>query len=191
MKMNSFCKNFTPVRYFDRKIFNVTLLLAAVLVLSGCKPTEPVEAIEPFQSTDVTGANFAKDFQLLDHLGHKRTLADFKGKVVAIFFGYIHCPDICPTTLTELASVMDSLGQDANKVQVLFVTLDPVRDTQEVLAKFVPSFNPTFIGLHGTPEEIADSTAALDVAGSISASVIPTLSLNDAANFFHSAGSPP
>ena len=140
-----------------RHFFNITILLAMVLVAAGCKPTEPVEPIEPFQSTDVTGANFAKDFQLLDHLGNKRSLADFKGKVVALFFGYIHCPDICPTTLTELSSVMGHLGNEANRVQVLFVTLDPARDTPEILAKFVPSFNPNFIGLYGTPDVITET----------------------------------
>ena len=126
------------------------LLLLAVL--AGCNPPEPQEE---FQSTDVAGANFAKDFQLTDHQGKPRTLADFKGKVVILFFGYIHCPDICPTTLTEFAAVMEHLGPDADKVQVLFVTLDPERDTPEILAKFVPAFHPKFVGLRGTPQEIA------------------------------------
>ena len=125
-------------------------LLLAVLV--GCNPPEPQEE---FQSTDVAGANFAKDFQLTDHQGSKRTLADFKGKVVVLFFGYIHCPDICPTTLTELAAVIDRLGPDADKVQVLFVTLDPERDTPEILAKFVTAFNPKFTGLYGSTQETA------------------------------------
>lgn len=113
------------------------------------------ETQQAFQSTDVFGANFAKDFQLTDHQGQQRKLADYKGKVVVLFFGYIHCPDICPTTLSDLASVMERLGPDANKVQVLFVTLDPERDKPEILAKFVPSFNPSFIGLYGSADEIA------------------------------------
>lgn len=128
----------------------ISLVLLTLLV--GCSP-RPAEEI--FQTTDVAGANFAKGFQLTDHHGNKRSLADYKGKVVVLFFGYVHCPDICPTTLTELAEVMKRLGPDADKVQVLFVTLDPERDTPEVLAKFVPAFNPKFIGLYGSTEEIA------------------------------------
>lgn len=128
------------------------ICLILLTVLAGCNPREPEEM---FQATDVAGANFAKNFQLTDHHGNKRSLADYKGKVVVLFFGYVHCPDICPTTLTELAEVMERLGPDADNVQVLFATLDPERDTPEILAKFVPAFNPKFIGLHGSPEEIA------------------------------------
>ena len=128
------------------------LALIIAILAAGCKPPAPQEL---FQSTDVAGANFAKDFQLTDHQGQRRTLSDFRGKVVVLFFGYIHCPDICPTTLTELAAVIERLGPDGEKVQVLFVTLDPERDTPEILAKFVPAFNPKFIGLYGTPQEIA------------------------------------
>lgn len=131
------------------------LIAAAVLMGSGCKRS--VDQQEIFKSTDVTEANFAKDFHLTDHNGQSRTLSDFKGQVVVLFFGYIHCPDICPNTLSELAAVMRRLGPDADKVQVLFVTLDPERDTQSVLAQFVPSFNPKFIGLYGTPAQIAET----------------------------------
>jgi protein SCO1/2 len=102
-----------------------------------------------FQLTDITGADFGRDIRLTDHTGKPRTLADFKGKVVAAFFGYTHCPDVCPVTLSELATVAKELGNDANRLQVLFITVDPERDTPEVLSKYVPAFNPTFLGLYG------------------------------------------
>ncbi|HVK94903.1 MAG TPA: SCO family protein [Noviherbaspirillum sp.] len=105
-----------------------------------------------FKNTDVTGLDYAKDFALTDHHGKMRTLADFKGKAVVVFFGYTHCPDVCPTTMAEMANVMQQLGPDANKVQVLFVTVDPERDTPELLAKYVPAFDPRFLGLVGDKE---------------------------------------
>src|SRR4029078_815162 len=91
-----------------------------------------------FQSSDVSAASFGHDFSLVDHNGKTRTLADFKGKAVVIFFGYTQCPDFCPTTLAELAAAMQKLGPDASRVQVLFVTVDPGRDTPDVLAHYVP-----------------------------------------------------
>src|SRR4051812_271997 len=108
-----------------------------------------------FELTDVTGAPFGKTLELTDHNGQRRSLADFKGKVVALFFGYTHCPDACPTTMAELANVAKELGPDASRFQVLFVTVDPERDTAEVLKQYVPGFNPAFLGLTGTPEDIS------------------------------------
>ena len=122
------------------------LALTLALGLSGCdkSSTPPV-----FNNVDITGAQYARDFALTDHTGKARTLADFKGKVVFLFFGYTQCPDVCPTTMAEMASVLKELGPQADKVQVLFITVDPERDTQELLAQYVPAFNPTFIGLRG------------------------------------------
>ncbi len=102
-----------------------------------------------FKNVDITGADYAKDFALTDHTGKPRTLADFRGKVVVIFFGYTRCPDVCPTTLVELKDVMQKLGPEAGKVQVLFITLDPERDTQKVLSQYVPAFDARFLGLFG------------------------------------------
>ncbi|MDP9109221.1 MAG: SCO family protein [Pseudomonadota bacterium] len=102
-----------------------------------------------FVNSDVTGLPYAHDFALTDHNGKPRTLADFRGKLVLIFFGYTQCPDVCPTTMTELSQVMKQLGPQADQVQVLFVTLDPARDTQALLAKYVPAFDPRFLGLRG------------------------------------------
>ena len=105
--------------------------------------------------TDVTGASLGRELSLLDHNGTARTLADFRGKVVVVFFGFVHCPDVCPMTLSELAAVARELGKDADRMQVLFVTVDPERDTPEVLRQYVPSFDPRFLGLHGDAEAIA------------------------------------
>lgn len=112
---------------------------------------------EPFLNTDVSGAAYGSDFRLVDHTGKPRTLADFKGKVVLLFFGYTHCPDVCPTTLAEAAGAMQELGPRADRVQVLFVTVDPERDTPALLARYVPSFHPSFLGLHGDAKQLADT----------------------------------
>jgi cytochrome c oxidase subunit III len=123
----------------------VWLVLFAVLLSSGLSS----------RSTDITGADFGKDFQLTDYNGQPRRLSDFRGKVVAVFFGYTHCPEVCPTTLAELAGAVKKLGPDGGKVQVLFVTADPERDTPEVLKQYVSAFDPTFVGLRGTLEQTA------------------------------------
>jgi protein SCO1/2 len=129
-----------------------SIALAAILALAGCDRHGPGGAsAKPsgFINTDVTGLGYARDFALTDHTGKARTLADFKGKAVLMFFGYTQCPDVCPTTMVELADVMKQLGPLADKVQVLFVTIDPERDTQALLAQYVPAFDPRFIGLYG------------------------------------------
>lgn len=130
----------------------VLAIIAGLMLVSAC--TEQPEAPR-FKLTDVTGASFGKDFTLTDHNGQRRTLADFKGKVVTLFFGFTHCPDVCPTTLGEMALVMKELGKDADRLQVLFVTVDPERDTAEVLKRYVPAFHPSFLGLTGSAEDIA------------------------------------
>ena len=127
----------------------MALMLACVL--AACNDGKP-----SFKNTDITGADYAKGFALTDHTGKARTLEDFKGKVVSIFFGFTHCPDVCPTTLAEMKGVLDKLGpDDAKRVQVLFVTIDPERDTPALLANYVPAFHPSFLGLVGSPEATA------------------------------------
>jgi protein SCO1 len=125
------------------------LIWAAVIFLAGCgsNTAKPV-----FLSTDITGADFGKDFKLADHTGNVRSLADFKGKAVVLFFGFTHCPDICPATMAELAAALQKLGPDAARVQVLFVTVDPERDTPALLKQYLATFNPTFLGLSGDAE---------------------------------------
>jgi protein SCO1 len=123
-------------------------MAAALSLLVACQRA-PQPAV--FHATDITGAAFGRDFRLTDHNGRVRTLADFKGKVVAIFFGYTHCPDVCPTTLADFAAALEQLGPQASRVQVLFVTVDPQRDTPELLKQFVPAFNPSFLGMYTDP----------------------------------------
>lgn len=132
-------------------VTRAVLLIGLVLIaLYGCgRGTQGLS----FRATDVTGADFGKDFQLTDFDGRERRLADFRGKVVVVFFGYTHCPDVCPTTLAELASAIKQLGPRGEKVQVLFITADPERDTAAVLKQYVTAFNPGFLGLRGTRED--------------------------------------
>jgi protein SCO1/2 len=130
----------------------LTLCVLACL-LAACSPDAP-----RFRGSDVTGSAFGRDFDLVDPAGQRRTLADYRGKVVVLFFGYTHCPDVCPTTLSELAAAMKELGAEAQRVQVLFVTVDPERDTPELLAHYVPAFNPSFVGLRGDADATAQVT---------------------------------
>ncbi len=130
----------------------LSLLLLSAFLLAACGQNAPAPK---FRLTDVTGVNFGKELALTDHNGKPRTLADFHGKVVVMFFGFTHCPDVCPTTLAELALVAKELGKDADRMQVLFVTVDPERDTPELLQRYVPAFNPAFLGLYGDAEATA------------------------------------
>ena len=120
--------------------------LALASLVLGC------DSGPKFKSTDITGADYGKVLELTDHHGKPRKLEDFRGKVVVVFFGFTHCPDFCPTTLAELSQAIKTLGPDAQRVQVLFVSVDPERDTREALAKYVPAFDPGFLGLYGDAE---------------------------------------
>ena len=125
-----------------------SLLVAALsLTLAACSERANAPP-SPFNATDISSVEWGRDFQLLDHHGNRRSLADFNGKVVMLFFGFTHCPDICPTALTDIAGVVEKLGDDGSRVQGLFVTVDPKRDTPPVLARYVSAFHPSFLGLH-------------------------------------------
>lgn len=118
--------------------------LASGALLSACsKGPAPAE----FHSVDITGVDYATDFRLTDFNGQTRTLSDFAGQVVVIFFGYTQCPDVCPTTMMEMAQVKQALGDEGDKMQVLFVSLDPERDTPDVLKAYMDAFDPEFVGL--------------------------------------------
>ncbi|MBU1359136.1 MAG: SCO family protein [Gammaproteobacteria bacterium] len=117
--------------------------------LYGCTESKP-----NFHAIDITGADYAKDFSLKDADGKTRTMADFKGKIVVLFFGYAQCPDVCPTTMSEMAQVKQALGPDGDKLQVLFVTVDPERDTPEVMKAYMGAFDPAFTALIPTPEQL-------------------------------------
>lgn len=132
-----------------KKWLSLGALLGGILILAtACQPKVN------FVATDITGADFGQTLNLTDHNGKPRTLDEFKGKAVALFFGYTHCPDVCPSTMTDMKRTMKLLGPKADELQVLFVTLDPDRDTQAVLAKFVPSFDKRFLGLYGDTAQI-------------------------------------
>ncbi|WP_179107031.1 SCO family protein [Variovorax sp. KK3] len=126
---------------------------AAGSALVACSENKP-----SFTAVDITGADYAKGFSLTDADGKQRTLADFKGKVVVMFFGYAQCPDVCPTTMTEMAQVKQQLGSDGDKLQVVFVTVDPERDTPEVMKAYMGAFDPAFVALIPTPEQLASVT---------------------------------
>jgi len=132
--------------------------IAACLLLAGCSGEGP-----SFRSSDITGVELGRDFKLIDHNGQPRTLSDFRGKVLVVFFGFTHCPDVCPTTLAELARALKQLGPDAQRVQVVMITVDPQRDTPEVLKPYVTALDPTFLGLTGDPQAIADTAREFKV----------------------------
>jgi len=135
-----------PVRRPGITLSSLGFALVVLGVIAGCG--EPAASEQRFNSTEVTSAEFGKDFHLTDQNRRLRQLSDFRGQVVALFFGYTHCPDACPTALSELAAIAKRLGKDGKHLQVLFVTLDPQRDTPEVLRSYVPAFDPTFLGLY-------------------------------------------
>jgi protein SCO1 len=131
-------------------------VIATAVVLAACSPPA-------FKAVDITGANYAREFSLESAAGGRRSLADFRGKVVAVFFGFTQCPDVCPTTLADFAEVRRLLGADADKVQVVFITLDPERDTAAVLSQYVPAFDPSFVALYGTAEQTATTAKEFKV----------------------------
>lgn len=124
--------------------------LAGSALLGACS-----EKKLEFRGVDITGADYARDLPLTDHNGQARSLKDFAGKVVVVFFGFTQCPDVCPTSMQELAEVKKALGKDGDRLQGIFVTVDPDRDTPEVLKAYMANFDPTFLALRGTPEQLA------------------------------------
>lgn len=123
---------------------------ATAAALAACGQDKPA-----YKSIDISGVDYAKGFRLTDQHGKVRTLEDFRGKVVVVFFGFTQCPDVCPTSMTELAEARRLLGPDGDKVQGVFITIDPERDTADVLKAYVDNFDPSFVALRGTPEETA------------------------------------
>jgi protein SCO1/2 len=136
---------------------SVTAVLAAA-TLSACGPEKP-----QFKSIDITGADYAKDFNLTDHNGLPRSLKDFKGKVVIVFFGFTQCPDVCPTALTELAEVKRKLGSQGDRLQGIFITVDPERDTEEVLKAYMANFDPSFLALRPTMTQLPEVAKAFKI----------------------------
>ena len=135
---------------------NALKIIASYAMLTGAtgQLTACSEKKQSFSAIDLTGADYARDFALTDHNGQVRTLKDFSGKVVVMFFGYTQCPDVCPTSMAELVEVKRLLGKDGERVQGIFVTVDPQRDTPEVLKAYMANFDPTFLALYATPEKL-------------------------------------
>jgi protein SCO1/2 len=156
------------------------------VALAGCD-TKPA-----FNALDITGiVGYGSDFRLTDHTGKARSMADFRGKVVVLFFGYTQCPDVCPTTLSDMRRVMGLLNDDATRVQVLFVTVDPARDSSELLSRYVPAFHPTFLGLSGDRDATAKVTRDFKIIAKIEEGRTPesyTVSHTAASLVFDPAG---
>lgn len=139
-----------------RRSLAVLVAASTLGLLSGCEAPPAIS----FKGVDITGASFGQDFQMTDHLGRARALADFRGQAVVIFFGYAQCPDVCPTTMIDLAEARRQLGPLGERVQGLFVTVDPERDTPEVMRAYLAAFDPSFLALYAAPgklKEVADS----------------------------------
>lgn len=135
---------------FTRRVLLSCWGALTIAALVACSPDKP-----SFKAIDITGADYARGFTLSDHNGQTRSLSDFKGKVVVVFFGYTQCPDVCPTSMTELAEVKRLLGADGDKLQGVFVTVDPARDTAELLKAYMGNFDPSFVAFIPTPEQLA------------------------------------
>ncbi len=156
------------------------LLVAGAAPLAACSDSAPSLR---FKSTDITGSTIGGDFTMPDFTGKPRTLSEFRGKVVVLFFGFMQCPDVCPTTLSEAAAALKELGPKADEVQVLFITVDPERDTPELLAQYVTAFHPKFLGLRGNDKELEQAAKLFKVYYAKSPS--PT---GDGYSMDHSAG---
>lgn len=133
----------------------ISLALCSTL-LAACSDKPADATASGFSGIDITGADYATGFSLTDHNGQPRTLADFKGKVVVIFFGYTQCPDVCPTSMSEMAQAKQLLGADGDKLQGLFVSVDPERDTPEIMKEYMGSFDSTFLALYAQPDKLPE-----------------------------------
>lgn len=142
----------------SRRSFMGMGLAASAVLLAACSEKKLV-----FNAIDISGGEMGRDFAINDHNGQARRLADFAGRVVVVFFGYTQCPDVCPTTLTELLEVKRLLGKDGARLQPLFVTVDPQRDTPQVLKAYMANFDSEFLALCPTPEQLADVAASFKV----------------------------
>jgi protein SCO1/2 len=141
----------------------LALAAGSALGLAGCDRLGIGSSQPPFQGIDITGASYASELSLPDPEGRVRTLAEFKGRAVVVFFGFTQCPDVCPTTLGELAAARRELGADGARVQGIFVTVDPARDTPEILRAYVAAFDPSFVALRGSDEQTLATAKAFKV----------------------------
>ena len=167
--------------------------VAFVPWLAACDKLAGLGAQPTFHSTDITGATFARHLELPDASGKQRSLADWKGKVTVVFFGYTQCPDVCPTTMAELAQIRKSLGADGDRLQTVFVTIDPERDTPEVLTAYVANFGPGVVALRGTAEQTTAAAKEFKIFFAKSPGKTPgsyTMDHSAASFVFDTAGKP-
>jgi protein SCO1 len=136
----------------------LTLMVAAIIFVS-----QSASPVSKFASTDITGSGIASAFELTDHNGKRRQLSEFKGKIVVLFFGYTQCPDVCPTSMSAMMRIKSAMGKDGDLLQLLFVTVDPERDSQEVLKAYMENFDPTFLALRPAPQELSQVAEAFRV----------------------------
>lgn len=149
-----------PFRAWARALAAGWLLILLVLA-SGCQ--DNTAGVSRFHGLDLTGASYGRDFRLLDAQGRERSLADFRGKVVLLYFGFTQCPDVCPTALSRAAEVKTLLGAEGERLQVIFVTIDPERDTPQVIQPYVTAFDPSFLGLYGDAQRTRETAAEFKV----------------------------
>lgn len=143
----------------QRRLLIAGALGTLSLALLGCSRTEPAQALS-FEGSDISGTQLGKDLLMVDTEGQTRTLADYQGKVLMIFFGYTQCPDVCPTAMAQAAQTMELLGTQAEEVRVIMISVDPERDTPEILGAYVQAFDPGFIGLTGSPEQLQKTASS-------------------------------
>lgn len=161
------------------RMFFAALASVLLVLLAGCKDATP-----QFKGSDITGTRLGKDLALTGTDGKAYTLEALKGKVSLVLFGFTQCPDVCPSSLAELTQVMKLLGKDAKRVQVVLITVDPERDTQEVLRAYVSGFNPDFLGLTGTSEQVKKTAASFKVYYAKTAGAQGNYSMDHSASFY-------
>ncbi|HWL28000.1 MAG TPA: SCO family protein [Burkholderiaceae bacterium] len=163
-----------------RRLLATAIGAATTAALAGCGPKKAA-----FIGSDITGTKLGQGMTMVDGSGQTRTLADYKGKVVVVFFGFTQCPDVCPTAMAELAQTMELLGKDAAQVQVLMISVDPERDTPAVLSEYVKAFNPAFVGLTGTPEQLSKTAKSFKAYYAKSPGATPDqYSMDHASSFY-------
>lgn len=168
---------FSPPR---RRLIAAAIAAATTTVLAGCGPKQV-----SFIGSDISGTKLGQGMTMVDGSGQPRILADYKGKVVVVFFGFTQCPDVCPTAMAELAQTMELLGKDAAQVQVLMISVDPERDTPPVLSEYVKAFNPAFVGLTGTPEQLSKTAKSFKAYYAKSPGATPDqYSMDHASSFY-------
>jgi protein SCO1/2 len=163
-----------------RRLIATAIATATAVALAGCGPKKAA-----FIGSDITGTKLGQEMAMVDGNGDQRSLADYKGKVVVVFFGFTHCPDVCPTAMAELAQAMELLGKDAAQVQVLMISVDPQRDTPAIMSEYVKAFDPSFVGLTGTPDQLSKTAKSFKAYYGKSAGATPDqYSMDHASSFY-------